>query len=114
MFANYGTGEKNSRCHFILLLILSKGHHHLPHQGTRSQMALTLSIQNIYLAVHFCPCTRAKKLSMLATVGMFIVRQSNSMEPFSVKGTKSSYCHLQRLPLLNAGMYEYTHEYAQT
>ena len=88
MFANYGTGEKNSRCHFILLLILSKGHHHLPHQGTRSQMALTLSIQNIYLAVHFCPCTRAKKLSMLATVGMFIVRQSNSMEPFSVKGKK--------------------------
>lgn len=74
MFANYGTGEKNSTCanssYLIPLLILSEGHHQLPHQGTRSQTALALSIQNIYLAVYFFPRTKAKKVSKRATACM--------------------------------------------
>lgn len=92
MFANYGTGEKNSTCanssHFIPLLILSEGHHHLPHQGTRSQMVLALSIQNIFLAVHFFPRTRANEG---VDVGhcVHVVRQSNSVGLFHKKGKKN-------------------------
>lgn len=100
MFASYGTGEKTSRCanssHFIPLLIISKGHHHLPHKGIRPQMMLTLSTQNIYSAVHLFPCTGAKKLSMMATVCMFIVKESNSMALFNVKVKKKSHIATSR------------------
>ena len=66
MFANYGTGAKNSRCPnsscFIPLLTLSKGHHYLPHQWTRSKMVLTLPIQNGYLANALFPMHREKEV----------------------------------------------------
>lgn len=64
MFSNYGIRAEDSRCanrsHFIPLLILSKGHHYLPINGS-SQTVVMLSIQNGQPA-HVFPCTRRKEV----------------------------------------------------